>query len=325
MEGFSFHGGRLGTAAGIWPAATKPWIDLSTCINPSAYPAPRASRSARARLPFPEEIAELEAAASAAFGVADPAMVVAVAGAEAGLRLLPRLLQANTVFIAGPTYMGHADSWMQAGARVVNLMEAANVVVIVNPNNPDGRRHEREALLALAHRQQERGGWLVVDESFADIWDEPSVAATGHPAIVALRSFGKFYGLAGLRLGFVLAPADLAVRLRGWLGDWPINADAITAGVAAYPDAAWRTRTRARSRVRSERLDRLLTRAGLNVAGGTILFRLAEVDDAADWFARLAAMGILTRPFGYAPTWLRFGVPRSQDMGRLGAGLGVVS
>ncbi len=325
MEDFSIHGGRLENAARVWPAATKPWIDLSTGVNPSAYPAPRASRSARSRLPFPEEISELEGVAGAAFGVTNPASVVAVSGAEAGLRLLPRLLRANTVFIESPTYMGHAHAWAQAGAEMTNQIRSAKCVVIVNPNNPDGRTHERDALLAIASRQQERGGWLVVDESFAEVLDEPSIAAAGHPAIIALRSFGKFYGLAGLRLGFVLAPADFTTRLRQWLGDWPISADAIAAGLAAYPDAAWRTRTRLRLRARSQQVDRLLTRAGLKVAGGTILFRLAEVDDAAACFARLAAAGILTRPFRYAPGWLRFGLPRSRDLARLSAALGGVS
>jgi cobalamin biosynthetic protein CobC len=323
MENLSAHGGRLENAARLWPAAPKPWIDLSTGINPSAYPAPRASRSARSRLPFPEEISELESVAGAAFGVTDPASVVAVGGAEVGLRLLPRLLRANTVFIESPTYMGHADAWAQAGARVVNQTRSAECVVIVNPNNPDGRTHDRDALLAIADRQHERGGWLVVDESFAEVLDEPSIAAAGHPAIIALRSFGKFYGLAGLRLGFVLAPTDFAVCLRQCLGDWPISADAIAAGVAAYPDAAWRMRTRTRLTTRSEQLDRLLARAGLRVAGGTILFRLVEVDDAAVWFGRLAQAGILTRPFRYAPAWLRFGSPKSRDITRLGTALGI--
>jgi cobalamin biosynthetic protein CobC len=325
MENFSVHGGRLENAARVWPSATKPWIDLSTGINPNAYPAPHANRSARTRLPFREEISELERVAAAAFGVTDPTSVVAIAGAEAGLRLLPRLLRANTVFIDSPTYMGHADAWTQAGAEVVNQIRAAGCVVIVNPNNPDGRIHQREVLLAIADGQQQRGGWLVVDESFAEVLDEPSIVSAGHPAIIALRSFGKFYGMAGLRLGFALGPPDLAMRLRQWLGDWPISADAIAAGVAAYPNVAWRTRTRARLTARSKQLDRLLTRAGLKIAGGTILYRLAEVDDAAAWFVRLAAAGILTRPFRYAPNWVRFGLPRSRDLGRVRAALGIAS
>jgi cobalamin biosynthetic protein CobC len=321
MSGFALHGGWLATAAQLWPAAPRPWIDLSTGINPDPYPAPPASRAARARLPFPEEIATLEAAAGAAFGLRDAAEVVALSGAEAGLRLLPHLLGAKTAFAPGPTYASHGEAWAEAGARLVDSEEAAAAVVLVDPNNPDGRTQERDALLALADRLQARGGWLVVDESFADVCDRPSIAAAGHARIVALRSFGKFYGLAGLRLGFALAPADVAKRLRRRLGDWPVGADAIAAGLAAYPDAQWRIGARERLRVRADRLDLMLARAGLRVIGGTPLFRLAEAEDAGARFDRLAAAGILTRPFDHSPRWLRFGLPRARDLARLGAAL----
>ncbi|MBY6241634.1 aminotransferase class I/II-fold pyridoxal phosphate-dependent enzyme [Methylosinus sp. Sm6] len=321
MGDFSLHGGRLATAAKLWPAAPLPWIDLSTGINPDPYPAPRASRAARARLPFPEEVAALEAAAGAVFGLRDPANVVALPGAEAGLRLLPHLLGAETVFAPGPTYASHGEAWAQAGARQVGREEDARTMVLVDPNNPDGRTQERGALLALADRLRSRGGWLIVDESFADVSDRPSIAAEGHSRILALRSFGKFYGLAGLRLGFALAPLETAARLRRLLGDWPIGADAVAAGLAAYADATWRIAARERLRARADRLDRMLARAGLKVIGGTSLFRLAEADDAGARFDRLAAAGILTRPFDHSPRWLRFGLPRAREMARLDAAL----
>jgi cobalamin biosynthesis protein CobC len=325
MENFSSHGGRLAAAMRAWPGAPLPWIDLSTGINPNPYPARRASRAARARLPFPEEIADLEAAAGRAFSVTDPAGVVGVAGAEAGLRLLPRLLGADTVWIDAPTYASHAAAWAQAGARLAASAHDADAVVLVNPNNPDGRVRRPADLLALADQLQARGGWLAVDESFADIWDQPSIAAAAHPRIVALRSFGKFYGLAGLRLGFVLAPPDLAARLRDQVGDWPVSADAIAAGLAAYPDAAWRERTRRRLATQSASLERVLRRAGLDVVGGAQLFVLAETKDARAWFQRFAAAGILTRPFSEAPSWLRFGLPKRRDFDRVAAVLGAAA
>ncbi|OBS54155.1 aminotransferase class I/II-fold pyridoxal phosphate-dependent enzyme, partial [Methylosinus sp. 3S-1] len=320
MNGFTFHGGRLAGAELAWPQAPRPWIDLSTGVNPDPYPAPPARCAARARLPFPEEIAALEAAAGAAFGVDDPQRVVALPGAEAGLRLLPHLLGAKTAFAPGPTYASHGEAWTEAGARLVEREEEAEAVVLVDPNNPDGRMWERADLLDIADRLGGRG-WLIVDESFADMWDRPSVAAAGHERILALRSFGKFYGLAGLRLGFALAPPQMAQRLRRAIGEWPVGADAIAAGLAAYPDVEWRRRARARLCARADALDLLLTRSGLRVIGGTPLFRLAEAEDAGERFGRLAAAGVLTRPFELRPRWLRFGLPRERELERLRAAL----
>jgi len=319
MEGFTQHGGRLAAAMRRWPHAPRPWLDLSTGVNPVPYRAPRASAAARGRLPYLEETAALEAAAGAAFGVADPERIAATPGAEAALRLLPALLQVEAVFIPQPTYASHADAW--AVAQVAEDEAAAAAVVLVNPNNPDGRIHSRASLLAMADRLAARRGWLVVDESFADALPSPSLAASGHPAVVVIRSFGKFYGLAGLRLGFVIAAPGLIRRLRGLLGDWPVSADALTAGLAAYPDEAWRERTRARLARQSARLDRALRRSGFDILGGTPLFRLTKAADAARRFTRLCEQGVLTRPFADAPDRLRFGLPRPALWPRLAAAL----
>jgi cobalamin biosynthetic protein CobC len=322
MSGFTRHGGRLPAAMRTWPDARAPWIDLSTGINPRPYPAPRASHGARSRLPFPEETAALEAAAAATFGVADPAQVVAVPGAEAALRLAPQILGARTALVVGPTYASHADAWRRAGAQPAADEDTAGAVILVNPNNPDGRLHPRGELIALADRLAARDGWLVVDESFADTLACDSIAAAGHGRIVALRSFGKFYGLAGLRLGFILAPAALAAEVRGRLGDWPVSADALAAGRAAYADSAWADKARARLARHAARLDARLRAAGFEIVGGTPLFRLTASDDAARRFEALCAVGVLTRPFADHPTWLRFGLPAPWAQRRVDAALG---
>ncbi|MBV9511253.1 MAG: aminotransferase class I/II-fold pyridoxal phosphate-dependent enzyme, partial [Caulobacteraceae bacterium] len=146
-----------------------------------------------------------------------------------------------------------------------------------------------------------------------------SIAAVGHPRILALRSFGKFYGLAGLRLGFLLGTAPFVRRFKEALGDWPVSADALAAGLAAYPDADWAARTRIRLARDAARLDKLLIACGFSIVGGTNLFRLARAPDAPRRFEALCAEGILTRPFAEAPDWLRFGLPRSRDWRRLEA------
>jgi cobalamin biosynthetic protein CobC len=321
MDGFTSHGGRLDAAMRAWPDAPMPWIDLSTGINPRPYPAPRASRAARSRLPLADEVSALEAIAATAFGLDDPAGVAATPGAESALRLLPRVLGAETVWIAEPAYPSHADAWSRAGARRVASEAEAAVVVVVNPNNPDGRFLAPDALRAMADRLAARDGWLVIDESFAETLPGASIAALGHRRIVALRSFGKFYGLAGLRLGFVLGATDLARRVRAGQGDWPVSADAIAAGLAAYADPAWTTRTRTRLIADAARLDAALRDGGFEIVGGTALFRLAKAADAPDRFAALCAQGVLTRPFAGERTWLRFGLPHPSARPRVEAAL----
>lgn len=314
FPGASRHGGRLVEAAAAFPHAPTPWLDLSTGINPVAWTGPRATAHDLQRLPDPEGLKALEAAAAAAFGVADPARVVAVPGAEAGLRLLPGLLKISAVEIAGRTYGGHEDAWRAAGVPVVAGGEA---VVVVNPNNPDGRTLSREALTDLAWD----GRWLIVDESFGEVTPELSIVGLEAERLIVLKSFGKFYGLPGLRLGFVVATRDLAGRLRRRLGDWPVSAEAIVMGRAAYADTAWRAATRARLARDAGRLDKILTAGGFEIVGGTSLFRLAAAPDAGERFQKLCEAGILTRPFAYAATWLRFGLPAPADFDRLEAAL----
>jgi cobalamin biosynthetic protein CobC len=333
LETFTTHGGRLAQARRRFVGAVEPWIDLSTGVNPRSYPARPASSRARARLPDPEETAALEAVAAEAFGIKADA-VLATPGVEAAIRLLAGVLRADRVGIVEPTYGGHAGAWRVAGAAVTSIERGAlpaaadlcDVVVVVNPNNPDGATVPAEALLDLADRMEARGGWLVVDEAYVDASPEISVLAHLGDAwragrLIVFRSFGKFYGLPGLRLGFVAAKPDVIVHLRINQGEWPVSADAITAGLQAYPDGPWADQTRRQLVAEARRLDDLLIRAGLEILGGTSLFRLAAADDAQHRFLRMAQAGVLTRPFDYAPTWLRLGLPDLDNWPRVEAAL----
>jgi len=341
--GFAHHGGRLGAARVAYAQAPQPWIDLSTGINPRSYPAPRARGVTLNRLPDTGELARLEAVAAAAFGVADPLRVVATGGTEPALRLLPFVVGVvgprdgngaepggaiAAAVVAGPTYGSHADSWAKAGlpARVVAdaELDAAigdrTAVIAVNPNNPDGRLMSRDRLRQLHDAVASRDGVLVVDEAFAEVTPEASVADLAGTSeaerLVVLRSFGKFYGLAGLRLGFVIGSPSVAARVRALIGDWPVSVDALAAGLAAYADRAWADRMRKQLAATSRRLDGVLTRSGFEVVGGTSLYRLVRAADAPARFERLAAAGILTRPFQHDATLLRFGLPASPEAWR---------
>lgn len=321
------HGGRLLAARRRFPDAPRPWIDLSTGINPWPCPLPDLAPAIWGRLPEPEEIAALERASADHFGCADAARVIATPGSDLALRLLPHHLPARRIAIVGPTYGGHHEAW--SGRDIVEvtlegLDEAAastDAVVIVNPNNPDGAILSPDRLDQVRAALAARGGVLIVDEAFADTL--PGSLLAGHRGVppsglIVLRSFGKFFGLGGVRLGFAIADEPLAGALRRTLGAWPVSGAAVAIGTAAYRDHGWIAATRARLRAASEELDRLLSDAGFPVIGGTPLFRLVECVSAAALADHLGRNGILARSFPDRPRLLRLGLPADeQASGRL--------
>jgi cobalamin biosynthesis protein CobC len=313
-EAFTYHGGALEVARRLAPQATEPWIDLSTGINPHAYPLPRLEPEAWSRLPESGALEGLEAAAADRYG-AGAGSVVAGPGSQALIHALAHILPRGTVGALGPTYGGLGAAFAAAGARVVEVerleeMGSLDVAIVVNPNNPDGRILPRAGLLDLHERLARRGGVLIVDEAFAD-FDSHESLAPARPAsgAVVLRSFGKTYGLAGLRLGFALASTDIVEPLRAALGPWPVSGPAIAIGVRALGDSDWLERMRARLAKEAARLDGLLEGARWRILGGTRLFRLAAHEDARGAFERLLAAGILARPFAGERKRLRFGIP----------------
>ena len=318
-ERLAYHGGDLGAAQKLFPDAPNPWIDLSTGINPRAYPVPPIDPDAWHRLPGPDMIRALEGDAALAYGLKDSGAVVAAPGTQALLQWLPHLLPARRVGILGFTYGEHGRLWAASGAEVacvedLQALAGFDVAVVVNPNNPDGRRVTAGRLSDLAAALARRGGLLVVDEAFMD------TLGTAHSLVsvlppertIVLRSFGKMFGLAGLRLGFAVATPDEASRIRQAMGPWAVSGPAIMVGRAALRDTAWQAEVLAWLRSSSDRLDDLLERAGFTLVGGTPLFRLASSPLAPNLFERLARAGILVRPFAHRADWLRFGLPADE-------------
>jgi cobalamin biosynthetic protein CobC len=311
------HGGRLEAARRRFPLAPEPWIDLSTGINPVPFPFVSPPLSAYARLPEPEEEHALREAAARAYGAADPSMVVAAPGTQILINLLPRVWPAGDVAVLGPTYAEHAAAWAAAGSRVVEVSglsavpPEATCVVLCNPNNPDGRRTVVVDLARMADRLAARGGLLVVDEAFAD-FEGPTASVARlvpHAGVLALRSFGKSYGLAGLRLGFALASPRLADELRRALGPWAVSGPAVAIARQAFANPDWLAAASARLDRDAGMLDRMLMGAGLHILGGTRLFRLAQTDRAASLFDHMGRAGILVRQFHRNHEHLRFGIP----------------
>jgi cobalamin biosynthetic protein CobC len=325
------HGGDLTEAMARYGGSPQMWLDLSTGVNPRPWPIPAdLPGDIWQRLPSRADEEALLAAAREAYAVPAGAEVVAAAGTQSLIQWLPQLASAGPVAIVEPTYNEHASAWRGAGHEVIaradldNLPETVRRVVVVNPNNPDGRVMSRTVLARVAAQLRERGGWLVVDEAFADIEPEISVVQLcAELPVVVLRSFGKFYGLAGLRLGFAIASPDIARRIAQAVGPWPCSGPALTIGAAALRDREWAGRTRVAIQAQARKLDAVLTGAGFTIAGGTGLFRLARRADAGKVHTSLAGQHIWCRRFEWADDLLRFGLPPGErDLERLAAALG---
>jgi cobalamin biosynthesis protein CobC len=270
-------------------------------------------------------VAALAAAAAARFGLGSQADIVAAPGTQALIQLLPRLIGAKTIAILGFTYSEHERVWAQSGAAVticdrLDDLAGADAAVIVNPNNPDGRLCAASNLRDLARAMSANGKSLIVDEAFADVLppDASLAPLLPLPGAIVLRSFGKAYGLAGVRLGFALGDAALTGAIRDAIGPWAVSGAAAEIGTQAYRDAGWLAGQAAQLAQDSARLDALLQAAGFEIAGGTPLFRLGRHRAARAIFHRLCESGVLTRPYAQRPDWLRFGVPHGEaDFGRL--------
>lgn len=271
------------------------------------------------RLPEENATFSLEAAAALAYGASSSAFLVAAPGTQALISLLPLLFPAQSVGILDFTYSEHASCWSRAGASVdivrsIDELGDFDNAVIVNPNNPDGRLVEPGALLALSSRLAGRGGRLIVDEAFVDLLRQTAsvVPVLPETGLIVLRSFGKTYGLAGLRLGFAVAGAADAAVIRQALGPWPVSGAAIEIGIRALSDIAWLSAARTRADGGAARLDDILRLAGFTPAGGTPLFRWARSEDAHEAFLALAQRGILVRAFHHERRSLRFGIPSEE-------------
>jgi cobalamin biosynthetic protein CobC len=319
LDLFRQHGGKVDAASALFPGARRPWLDLSTGISPWAYPHASLADTVYTRLPEPGLIAELEYAAAAAFGVKNPGQVVAVPGTDLGLRLLEPIFLGRRVAVVRPGYSGHLLAWKRSPVAEVSAdsLEAAagsnDVIVLANPNNPDGRLIAPDRLRAVAKALAPRDGALVIDEAYADVAPENSLCAEASDSLIVFRSFGKFFGLAGVRLGFVVTSTTHAMSFRQLIGDWPVCGPAAVIGQAAYRDLLWQSEQRERLKQAGVHLDALLLDAGLELIGGTPLYRLARCADSDTLFLQLAARGILIRPFHEDPRLVRIGLPAGEE------------
>ena len=303
------HGGNLDLAMQRFGGDARDWIDLSTGVNRKPYPVGELPEAVWGALPSKSALNALHRAAQQAYGTTAP--ILATNGAQAAIQLLPHLCSRGHARILGPTYNEYAAVFSASRWDVTEVSEledlaGSDLAILANPNNPDGRHHDPDQLLALLPRV----GGLIVDESFADAVPGLSLTSqAGRHGLLILRSFGKFFGLAGLRLGFVVgSDADIAA-LAAMAGPWPVSGPAIAIGERALRDRAWAGATSARLAQDADRLDADVSRLGWTLAGGTPLFRLYETGDARAAQEKLARGKIWSRVFRYHKGWLRLGLP----------------
>lgn len=326
------HGGDLHRAMALFGGEPGEWLDLSTGINALPWPLrpSEAETAVWSRLPDRQAADAAAEAARTAYGAPPSAAVLPTAGAQAAIQTLPRVLKAAfsetpRAAILSPTYAEHAHAFEAAAWRVEEIGDLAQAVgaeaaVVVHPNNPDGRRHALKDLLRLA----EQVGTLIIDESFADETPEHSLAGAcgATERLIVLRSLGKFYGLAGLRLGFAIGAPGVIERLSAALGPWPVSGPALHFGAAALRDRSWAEHTRQRLALNGPRLRAMGEATGLTAQGGTGLFQSFLAPDAAALQTALARRRIWTRIWPERPGWVRFGAPGSEaDWSRLQSAL----
>ena len=303
------HGGGLDAAIARFGGTRGEWLDLSTGINPVSFPIPKMEADVWNCLPDEAAQERLIGLARSFWNVPGAAAVLPIAGASAAISTLPKLVPAGNVAIQDPTYNEHRAAFTGAGWDVA--ADAADAMVAVHPNNPDG---------ALWLADQLNKPFTIIDESFCDVLPNGShIALSLRPGTIVLKSFGKFWGLAGLRLGFAVGDPAIITKLSDALGPWHVSGPALAIGAEALSDPAWAVETRARLALDSERLDALMAAQGSPVVGGTDLFRTYEVADAKAAQEHLAQHKIWSRIFPYADNWIRLGLPHPDRWGQLEA------
>ena len=313
------HGGNLRHAAQQYGIPLEAWLDLSTGINPNQYPVPDIPFSAWQWLPETDD--GLIEAACEYYGCQS---LLATAGTQAALQVLPRLRHACHIAMPKNMYQEHALAWQRNGHLVtlieslqMDLPQTIDVLLLCNPNNPTGVRYSKEQLLTWHQQLASRSGWLIIDEAFIDATPEESLSSQTHlSGLFVLRSLGKFFALAGTRVGFLLGQKNTLSDAEEMLGPWPISGASRYIARHALQNHVWQSATRKRLQESSQQLQSMLQQYGLSPHGGTDLFQYLSHSQANAIHDALAKRGVWVRLFKDISA-LRFGLPVNNQWNKL--------
>ncbi|ACT59842.1 threonine-phosphate decarboxylase CobD [Hirschia baltica] len=313
------HGGALDIIAQRYPDAPMPWIDLSTGINPWSWPVEKCQPVSLAHLPTKSEYQNCVQALSSYLNAPSEHILLAP-GSELLIRLLPTILNPQKVVIHSPIYGDHINTWTTAKCEIIETKspltyaDSADCIVICNPNNPDGHAYSREELDEALNKLSAHNGYLIIDEAYADLYPDLSLAdCAGRKGLIILRSIGKFFGLAGLRLGAILAEPEILKAMQDRLGVWSVSTQALHIGAAAYRDFKWHEETRSRLKSEIQKLDQILNSNSITQITGTNLYRFINIENAHKAWDVLISKGIYTRRFDWTNNHLRIGLPTNAD------------
>lgn len=313
------HGGAIDLMKTRFPDAPKPWLDLSTGINPWSYAYSETGSDVARHLPTAAQFSACRQAIATATGTPAENLLLAP-GSELLIRILPTVLPARLVCVTSGSYADHLDVWQQHAETVsqaadpLEHAQQADAVVVCNPNNPDGRTWTVNQLQDARRTLAERNKWLIIDEAYADLVPDHSMAPYGGAdGLIIFRSFGKFFGLAGIRLGALIAPADVLEAINKRLGVWPVAGPTLQIAENAYKDVDWQINMRHRLKIMRKAMDSVLEGRGLRIVGGTDLYRFVQTTDARKYWRSLAEHGIYTRQFNWCKHSLRLGITSSEE------------
>lgn len=318
MSGQVYHGGQLDLAIGRYGGSKETWLDLSTGINPNAYPIGDLDAAVWQRLPDKAAESALIRAARGFYGAPNKFGVVASNGTQTLIELVPKILKSQNIDILSPTYGEHEHAWLKGGCHVEqisdihNLSMLSNAVVVVNPNNPDGKSYSTGELRDLAREMARRHGFLIIDEAFCDFDEEQSFVSSIEENVLIYRSFGKFFGLAGLRLGFLIANRTIIHQMENLLGPWCVSGPALDIGARALQDDDWIAQMRANLKIASQQQGELLAKHGFEICGANALFTYVDHARAKEINLLLLKNHVLARKFPLMPTKLRFGLCKNE-------------
>lgn len=308
------HGGALADAISRHGGTVAEWLDLSTGISPFSLPLPQLTADVWRRLPEEADLISVCELARRHYGAS--LMPVAVPGTQAAIQLLPWLTpDADQVAIVAPTYAEYERSYrrMDIAVEPVSTLDAAagtraHAVILANPNNPDGRETTRDDVFGFARAHRHR--LVIVDEAFADMRQDLTMtgAAGIEPNLVVLRSFGKFFGLAGLRLGFVFAEPSLAAILKERMGPWAVSGPALAIARHAFSRIDLIGELRGKIETAHAWTRSALNKACVTITGETALFFYCDVGDGAAMREALASHKVLVRAFDHSPSRIRIGL-----------------